>query len=146
MLFSALLLIAAAALVAIARRRWRFFSLLVLVEIAVSVLVGILPVSGTWFPLIHSIQALAFMAVFHCLNNSYAPDYVQSLGLVVAIDLIAFGEYWLGLDIFYPVRPYLLAPVAVYQLWLSWRGGRDGGSRVASGFDFTGHLRRNRGR
>lgn len=146
MLFSALILAIAVALALFAKAEWRGFSLLICVEIVASIAIGNAGISGVWFPFFHSLQAIIFMAFFLKIQNVYAPDYVQSLGLVVAIDLLAFGEYFVGLDVFYPVRPYMLMPVAIYQLWLSWRGGRNGGSRVAVDFSFIRDFRRVRDR
>lgn len=140
MIFSLFLVATAFVLVIAARHRWRLFSALVALEFVSSTGLGMAGISGVWFPLAHSVLALVFMAAFLQLQNGYAPRYVQSMGIVVAIDLLAFAEYWIGLDLFYPMRPYLLAPVAVYQLWLSYKGGRDGGVRAGS--NFPGHIGR----
>lgn len=137
MIFSLFLAIAGIILAITAKRQWRIFPCFVAIEILSSVMLGVMPIPGVWFPLIHSMQALAFMAIFARIRNVYAPIYVQSLGLVVAIDLLAFCEYWVGVNIFYPAAPILLAPVAIYQLWLSWLGGKDGGT-LASYFNFAG--------
>lgn len=139
MIFSLFLAIAGIILAIKAKRQWRIFSCFVAIEILSSVILGVMPIPGVWFPLAHSMQALVFMAVFTQIRNAYAPIYVQSLGLVVAIDLLAFCEYWVGVNIFYPASPILLAPVAIYQLWLSWLGGKDGGTLV-SYFNLAGRI------